>query len=380
MATLSKVRIRPRTPLVVLTLTLAFLFLVLASATVSGWAFAFAGLFGSFGAWTIAGGRWRADGELVLEKHGVVVVRAPGLKKTFARKVLEDGYGVPPRGLVLHFRDGPTLEATFADASSAMDVLNHLGLDVAQRALSVPLRGMLGGFVRGLLAFMVTWFSSLFVTAWLGPIGILVSLFLATIVTALVVRRLRPHVIVGVDGVRIAGVLNPRFIPYSAIAKVYVATIGQNGESGIALEGAFGRRVLPTIGQSTERAQALVRRIEAGRRGDLKEGARELGVLDRGGRSITSWKAAVRSVTAGSFRDAALDMDDLEQVLADHHAPLERRIGAALALREVESGRERIRVAASTSADPRVRVALERAGDAELDEEELLRAIDAQVR
>ncbi|MEO6576671.1 MAG: hypothetical protein ABIP89_22685, partial [Polyangiaceae bacterium] len=225
-----------------------------------------------------------------------------------------------------------------------------------------------------------TCLASLIFTGWMGPAALLVSLFLATITTVVVVRRLRPHVIIGVDGVQIAGVLRPRFIPYSAITKVYVATIGQNGESGIALEGAFGKRVLPTVGQSMERMRAVVRRVEAGRRGDAKEAARELGLLDRGGRSLADWKDAVRSVTAGSFREAALDLNDLELVLDDHHAPLERRIGAALALHELVDGRKRVRLAASTSADPRVRVALESAAEDDIDEAELLRALYSDTR
>ena len=80
-------------------------------------------------------------------------------------------------------------------------------------------------------------------------------------------------------------------------------------------------------------------------------------------------------MSAGGFRDAALGSSDLEQVLADPRAPLGRRIGAALALREDATGLARVRVAASTAADPRVRVALENAGADDLDEQELMRAI-----
>ncbi len=380
MTPLSKLRVRPSDSRAVLTGVAFLAFIptaVLTFATSSALGSFISVVLGGFFAMSRMESRLRDDAEFELLSDGVLVLRASGFQARLARDRVEDGYEVPQGGLVLHLRDGRTLELALRDALPASEVLRQLGLTLDQRALSIPLRGVIGGFTRGFIAFFMATFVSLFVTARM-PYGNLISLVFASIITWLVVRRFRPYVVVGADGVRITGVIRPRFIPYSAITGVHRVRIGRYGETGIALEGSFGARMLPTIGQSDERVGALIRRIQTGRGGYARDAARELGLLERGGRSIGEWRDAVRRITVGGFRDAALDTDELKQVLDDHRAPLERRIGAALALREVDGGRTRIRVAASTTADPRVRIALEIAGEDEIDEDELLRSIAAE--
>jgi hypothetical protein len=129
------------------------------------------------------------------------------------------------------------------------------------------------------------------------------------------------------------------------------------------------------IGQSTEQIHALARRIEEGRARHAKSQAHPLELLDRNGRSILKWQKSVRTAMLGGFRDVALGRNDLEEILADPKAPLERRIGAALALREEQEGRARIRIAAETAADAGVRAALEAASHEEIDEAALLRSL-----
>jgi hypothetical protein len=289
-------------------------------------------------------------------------------------RTIEDGYEAGSK-VVLQARNGSVIEAEPVDRSPR-DVLSELGLTLDQRALDASLRGVLGGFTRGLLAFMITWLAAAFVMAPLHFFAALtiVPPVLAIAMTALVVKRLRPHVVVGLDGIRRAGVLRPRFVPYSAIRSVRVLAFDPNQAPGeqIVIDAEGGPLVLPLVAQPRAKVDALVARIRDGRARYEQESARALESLERAGRPVAEWLAALRKLAAGGgFRDAALDRSDLERVVADPKVPLERRVGAALALRDDPQARVSVRVAADQAADPRVRVALEAACDEDLDEERL---------
>jgi len=275
---------------------------------------------------------------------------------------IEDGYASGPR-LVLHHRNGSRTDA-MPEAGTADDILRELGLSLDRRALDAPLRGQLGSFTRGLLAFFGTFFfaSALSLVFNSRLVTAVAPFVLAVLVTALV-GRLRPRLVVGLDGIRIAGVLRPRFVPYSAIRAV-------TGGGPIVVDLANETLYLPVIGQSADQIAALHDRIEQGRKRYAEKSARPLDALDRAGRTIAEWTEAVRRLpNAGSFRQAALDIEDLEKVVADPKAPIERRVGAALALRDPA----KVRVAAEQSADPKVRVALE--ATLEEDEDVIERAL-----
>jgi hypothetical protein len=190
-----------------------------------------------------------------------------------------------------------------------------------------------------------------------------VPIVLGALAAVFVARNLRPRVVVGLDGIRLMGVLRPKFVPYSKIqSRGRVESSPQTG-SVIVIETADGQLIFPVIGQSNMQIDALIDRIEQGRKRYEEGSARSLHALDRAGRSMSEWMAAVRRLPAtGGFRDPALDAGDLERVVADPKAPLERRVGAALALRDPV----KVRVAAEQAADPKVRVALE----ATIDEDE----------
>lgn len=98
--------------------------------------------------------------------------------------------------------------------------------------------------------------------------------------------------------------------------------------------------------------------------------------LDRAGRSIEEWRAALSTLAddAQAYRGLSLGREALERVLYDATAPAERRIGAALALGD----RERIRVAAQNTANEHLRIALEKASDGELEDAAVEDAIAAE--
>jgi hypothetical protein len=101
--------------------------------------------------------------------------------------------------------------------------------------------------------------------------------------------------------------------------------------------------------------------------------------LDRGGRSLAAWRAALVDLAraGSSYRVAGLSPDDLAAVVGSPEAAVDRRIGAAIALRA--SGHpgagERIRIAAERCASARVRAALQRVSEGAEEDEAVAEAL-----
>jgi hypothetical protein len=97
---------------------------------------------------------------------------------------------------------------------------------------------------------------------------------------------------------------------------------------------------------------------------------------------VAAWREALGAMRAqaDSYRSATLGRDDLLAVVESPAAPLERRLGAALALAPTsdDEGRSRIRAAARACADPLMRVALEKLADGDDDDAALEEALQAE--
>lgn len=99
----------------------------------------------------------------------------------------------------------------------------------------------------------------------------------------------------------------------------------------------------------------------------------------RGERSAAEWALALRSLRAGSdYRSTDMRDEDLWLVLESAAHPEESRAAAAVVLRAGgDEAKKRIRIAAESSASPRLRVALEAASDSEArPDEEILASMD----
>jgi hypothetical protein len=294
----------------------------------------------------------------------------------------------PQRSVLLQLDNGSQWQVDLETRDDAERVLSHVGLDAGKRAVVAPLRGVLGAFTRGLLAFCVAVpLLMAFSNALLGPARSWVGLLLALVVTIFWVKRYGyPQVVVGTDGIRLIGRLLPRFVPYAEItdAQRGVAHDGSAaGASGVELSCKNGRRLfLPTIAQTEDAEQALVERIRAGIKAYGQAGEdRLMGALERRGRPIQAWKDDLKrvAVAEAGFRQQAFGREDFERVLTDPSAAAERRVGAALALRGMdEEAAPRIRIAAAASANPKLRVALEAAAEGEVDEAALGDAREGQ--
>jgi hypothetical protein len=223
-----------------------------------------------------------------------------------------------------------------------------------------------------------------------GAEGNAVAAFAAVFVVALVAAFLAlramvpPRATVGLDGVELRGLGWRRFVPLDSVSGV------ESTERGVTLRLREGSPVaLTTFRNTSDGVQghpatraALLRRIEdalAARLASQAQVARAA-ALERHGRPFARWRAELAALAgpdADYRRSAGLARDDLQRVLEDAAAPIEHRVGAAVALAaagEVDI-RRRVRIAAAACADRDLRAALEAAAEEELDEAKLERAL-----
>jgi hypothetical protein len=330
-----------------------------------------------------------ATAEVFLEADGIRVESSRHRRRIRRSAVASAFDDATSRNAVLHLANGASVELGIADPDARERVLTHLGQTLEQRALVAPLRGMLGAFTRGLLAFVGSYVG---LTIAFGILGLMVPSLrswsislpplIALATTMLVVKWIgNPRVIVGADGIRLTGRLLPKVIPYSRLASLEETAISAQGLHGISVTLDDASKVfLPTVAQSTGQIEALIRRIREGRRRYEQSERAPLENFERAGRTMKAWREdLVRLSRGGGFRTATIDPRAIESLAADPTAPIDRRVGAALALREVAPDAvARIRIAAERSVDDRVRIALEEAAAEHVDEDRLERALRAR--
>lgn len=212
-----------------------------------------------------------------------------------------------------------------------------------------------------------------------GMFGFVGSLFLGA---------RRPSLVVGADGLTIAG---RGFVPFADVERVeddespygrthhlawLVLKSGERIHLGARL-GIFGHRALAVV---DEAYAGLNRRITEHRQRERSQHAQELA---RGDRSVADWIAGVRArATSSGFRDGEIARADLLAVVEDPTAEPSARAAAALALKAgiVEPERVRVRVAAAATAAPNVRVALETVADESASEDRAAAMVSRTAR
>ncbi len=258
-----------------------------------------------------------------------------------------------PRFLLARKSYGPAVAvwaaATLLGAWVTQGLLSSI--QAAVEAYPQPLYVQDGG--AGAAKLLLGWTLGLGVTA-IGVFGALGNLLLSP-----------PRLTIGLDGVRIDGLLRRRFLPLTEIVRVERAWYG--------LRLVTTRQVVRVVafGASPDTLDACASTLEHNARSAAK-GA-QLPALDRRApASLARWRAAILGkVDVASYREPNLSRQDLEQTLSGCGVAPELRVAAALALSEGDerSARERIRVTASCLADERTRTLLERLAEEEADEE-----------
>lgn len=323
----------------------------------------------------------RVGGTLTLEAETLHLVDVHGVVEEIRIADVESGYEARSGTAVLRLNDGAEVWIRIAPsgAGGAHHVIEHALVGPSHRAMTMGLRRMLGALTIGVLTFAGAGWGALILASWLpvedSGYRILGAIALALLTTAVVVVRLGfPRVVVGSDGIRILGVLRPRFIAHDAIKGAKAVIAGRHGDlSHVRVDLRDGSNVvLPAVVADPGEVEGLARRIdETGRAADVGR-ARHIAALARGDRSLRDWRKDVTRVAVAEpgFRQNAIASDDFDRVLRDAAAPIDQRVGAALALRVIDpdNATARIRVAAETSADDVARQALSAAGEADVDE------------
>lgn len=260
----------------------------------------------------------------------------------------------------------------------ARAIVRALGQDVTQvlahfwtrSPLATPGRIFFALTLAGALAFVLAVACS----ASPIPYVLIPMIFALTALLMLLPRR----VTVGRDGVLLDFLGTATFICVDRISAVELSA------NGVLVEETLGERheIITRLDSAyqDDKRELIAERIreilhERDRR--RTERTAPTALLARGDRSVGAWAEHLRGLVSGGGYRASLSPGDLWRLLEDSAAGRSERAGAAVALSKLadDGTRERLRVVAETTAEPRVRVAILCA--AEEDEAGLQRALAA---
>jgi hypothetical protein len=358
-------------------------------------------------------------------RSGVVRVAADGnavaierARKTItiARPEIENLWHWPERGhvSVMIATRRYLASVRVPDRATASALGRALGIDAAHQlvgttltATPVSTKRRFGQFVTRhlpelLVALGISGLFALLTTggATFAPTLLIVtSIFLLPMVFA-VARELMPaSVLVGRDGVLLSSFGRREFIGFERIKHVRLApfavTLTLTNDEIILLpispvRGARRAFSANPLGHWTRdpdqvraRRQTLLAQIDAALTRFREAGhatAAVASLLERGPRTIAEWRSALTRTGSGTYREPHLDPDHLADIVENPQSPLEQRLGAALALADVpgDERKLRVRAAVASSANTRVRVALEKAAEGSLDDEAYEAALQAE--
>jgi hypothetical protein len=169
------------------------------------------------------------------------------------------------------------------------------------------------------------------------------------------------RIVIGADGVLVRNWLVERFVHFRDVAEVDDLTIVKTN----------GRRLkVGVIGKPAERAAAahrLQQAFQSFKARALEGDAR----LARGDRDMRTWIDGLKRQAheEGSFRRAATSPEALQRIVENPSSGVEQRVGAAIALSSLgDEAVKRVRIAAQSSVNEELRIALEAAAEGEIDE------------
>jgi len=285
----------------------------------------------------------------------------------------------------LHNGDVVSAKTSPAEATAVLDAA---GVDASRRVLRMPLGGAATDILLATLLAVPAVCPASLVASGLSAVlhlpspalGFVVIVLWVVFVLGAVRLMAPPAVAVGQDGVAVGEGSRAWFVPFSTVSEARY----HRGAIELWLRDGRLRRI-STLGTREDRRRALYDRIVAGL--DASRAPRDLSTrltaLDRNGRSVEDWHAALRALAGArdNYRQWALTPDEIVEALNDAGSSPERRIGAALVLAALDAtqGGARVRMVADTVAQAPVRIALERAAEGNVDEA-LLEAVRAAER
>ncbi|CAN5645455.1 hypothetical protein BH09MYX1_BH09MYX1_23460 [soil metagenome] len=309
-------------------------------------------------------------------KNAVIVPGAPGRPD--------------PQVLIERKRLGTPVRFSVANVDEARHVLRLVGWDASQRTLS---ESAMSWIMSHPLRVFGTIFGSMIATFILAGLAAKLApplmAFVPLILIAMAFFVLAPsRVTIGGDGVLLEWLRWKRFIAIGDLlsAHMFDSGSGRNRRVGVELLTKSGPvRVVLGGGWQIDKANALVLRIQevkaAGDAAKIGETA-ATGFIDqitKAAKDTKDWLEELRALGSGeraTHRVAPIAPEALLRVVEDPGAPARARVAAAVALKSSGLGDSaaRVRVAAETAAQPKLRIALERSIDE--DDAALIEAVD----
>lgn len=334
----------------------------------------------------------RESTEMVRAKHDAIVLGA----ETIPRERVESAVVVPgpPRPRVeLRLRGtnlGPR-EVEVRTVSHGRALLHALGFDATQRVFETTTASWLRStWPRSVASMAIAFTGALLSSGLCRMLGVpnVFGIFAFALPIA-VLFALPTRIRVGADGVHLRWLWWSRFLPIRDVvtSDVWYEQFRNGQRVGVNVTMTSGEVVRLPVGTATDagRAQALRERIQEVLGASEHEGASALeaeGLLARLARTgaTAEWLRALRSLGSGAVathRVAAVDPETLYRVVEDAAArPVDRAAAAVALATQGDESRARIRVLAETVAEPKLRVALERAADEAPELEESLDELD----
>lgn len=236
----------------------------------------------------------------------------------------------------------------------------------------------LGFLIGGAPAFLPAVFTA---KAW-GPV-VAVALALAILLpimwgTIKVFEMLHPELRIGADGISLRGGSSSatRFVRFEQLESIEVTMYRFNRKESLGLRVTYGGKseVLGDI-DSVEEADTIAREILEAKARWAKERSPVVGLatLASAGAPVGAWLEALRGRAKddADYRNTALGREQLLELIENGAATAEHRVGAAvlLAAKDGVPARERIRIAAESTANPKLRIALTSIADDAVEEQ-----------
>jgi hypothetical protein len=322
-------------------------------------------------------------GALELSPGSVTVSREGSLPETLSN--IRSGWVLPgvDHAQVEFVGDDAVVTAVVPDAEAGYAALSAVGIDPSRRAMRLLLGGRWDrvGFGVATGFFVLLQGTPVFLLFAMalrldGLTALSLGIGLLALATVLGGSMLGPaEVTLGADGVGWRHGFSKGFMAWSDVSDIETWH-----DQGILLRHRRGGHVIiPHSLRDRERLSGFVQFLRRAWQRALAPRATVLEALDRRGRSLADWREALRALRAGvAYRREALSTDDLAATLVDPAASPERRLAAAMCLRDMgmPDAPTRIRVAADACASDELRVALQRAADGDLDEATVARATE----
>ncbi len=332
-----------------------------------------------------------------------LVVTENGERREIAKRTIENAMLIDgddqKQLLELSLLGGEVLLLDCGSSQAARDALAQLALaherNVTRIRMSPRAQEMLTELAGGLVGGMVAGFAAGPVASFLGafaPFLIVACVVPAMIYGARWFKRQLPEMRVGADGVAFRGANSraTRFVPHNRIDRVEIVrrNLPKNPDARVVeLATTDGERHVLAVHFATQErlAEALKSRIEEAIVERRATGAPlpSFAEIERQGKPTTEWLAELRSVgrEQADYRRAQLTSEELDSLLTSGASSIEHRLGAAviLAARGEPDAKQRIRIAAESSADPTVSRALLAVAEGEAEEEAVAQAIEASA-